>query len=78
MALDTKAWKYEGRLKSSWTRLIIPSRNFTEVRWRPFFFFRKYPIATHSPAVDNDKPFQGQLRSIIQQQAMKTYGQAQV
>jgi hypothetical protein len=23
---------YEGRLKSSWTRLIIPSRNFVDVR----------------------------------------------
>jgi hypothetical protein len=25
---------YEGRLKISWTRLITPSRNFVEVRWR--------------------------------------------
>jgi hypothetical protein len=24
--------KYEGRLQSSWTRLITPSRNFVEVR----------------------------------------------
>jgi hypothetical protein len=25
---------YKGRLKSSWTRLITPSRKFVEVRWR--------------------------------------------
>jgi len=25
-------WKYEGRLQSSWTHLITPSRNFVEVR----------------------------------------------
>jgi hypothetical protein len=29
--------KYEGRLKSSWTRLITPSWNFVEVRWRSLF-----------------------------------------
>jgi hypothetical protein len=28
---------YEGRLKSSWTHLITPSRNFMEVRWRSLF-----------------------------------------
>jgi hypothetical protein len=28
---------YEGRLKSSWTQLITPSRNFVEVRWRSRF-----------------------------------------
>jgi hypothetical protein len=28
---------YEGRLKSSWTHLITPSRNFVEVRWRSLF-----------------------------------------
>jgi hypothetical protein len=28
---------YEGCLKSSWTQLIIPSRNFVEVRWRSLF-----------------------------------------
>jgi hypothetical protein len=28
---------YEGRLKSPWTHLMIPSRNFVEVRWRPLF-----------------------------------------
>jgi hypothetical protein len=28
---------YEGRLKSSWTHLITPSRNFAEVRWRSLF-----------------------------------------
>jgi hypothetical protein len=28
---------YEGRLKSSWTRIITPSRNFVEVRWRSLF-----------------------------------------
>jgi hypothetical protein len=28
---------YEGRLQSSWTHLITPSRNFLEVRWRPVF-----------------------------------------
>jgi hypothetical protein len=27
----------KGRLQSSWTRLITPSRNFLEVRWRPLF-----------------------------------------
>jgi hypothetical protein len=30
-------WIHEGRLKSSWTRLITPSRNFVEVRWRSLF-----------------------------------------
>jgi hypothetical protein len=29
---------YEGRLQSSWTQLIIPSRNFVEVRWRSLFW----------------------------------------
>jgi hypothetical protein len=31
-----KTWKlkYQGSLKSSWTQLITPSRNFVEVRWR--------------------------------------------
>jgi hypothetical protein len=28
---------YEGRLQSSWTHLITPSRNFVEVRWRSLF-----------------------------------------
>jgi hypothetical protein len=28
---------YEGRLESSWTHLINPSRNFVEVRWRSLF-----------------------------------------
>jgi hypothetical protein len=28
---------YEGRLKSSWTHVITPSRNFVEVRWRSLF-----------------------------------------
>jgi hypothetical protein len=28
---------YEGRLQSSWPHLIIPSRNFVEVRWRSLF-----------------------------------------
>jgi hypothetical protein len=28
---------YEGRLKSSWTHLITPNRNFVEVRWRSLF-----------------------------------------
>jgi hypothetical protein len=32
-----KETKYEGRLKSSWTHLITPSRNFVEVRWRSLF-----------------------------------------
>jgi hypothetical protein len=35
---------YEGRLKSSWTRLITPSRNFVEVRWRSLF--RVPPLAS--------------------------------
>jgi hypothetical protein len=29
--------KYEGRLQSSWTYLITPSRNVVEVRWRSLF-----------------------------------------
>jgi hypothetical protein len=29
--------RYEGRLKSSWTHLITPSRNFVKVRWRSLF-----------------------------------------
>jgi hypothetical protein len=29
--------KYEGRLKSSCTHLITPSRNFVEVQWRSLF-----------------------------------------
>jgi hypothetical protein len=28
---------YEGRLQSSWTHLITPSRNFVEVHWRSRF-----------------------------------------
>jgi hypothetical protein len=28
---------YEGRLQSSWTHLITPSRNLVEVRWRSLF-----------------------------------------
>jgi hypothetical protein len=28
---------YKGRLQSSWTHLITPSRNFVEVRWRSLF-----------------------------------------
>jgi hypothetical protein len=28
---------YEGRLQSSWTHIISPSRNFVEVRWRSLF-----------------------------------------
>jgi hypothetical protein len=28
---------YEGRLQSSWTHLITPSRDFVEVRWRSIF-----------------------------------------
>jgi hypothetical protein len=36
--LTTPHRKYEVRLKSSWTRLIIPSRNFVEVQWRSLFW----------------------------------------
>jgi hypothetical protein len=33
-----KTWPlYEGRLQSSWTHLITPSRNIVEVRWRSLF-----------------------------------------
>jgi hypothetical protein len=35
---------YEGRLKISWNYLIIPSRNFVEVRWR--FLFEEPPLAS--------------------------------
>jgi hypothetical protein len=28
---------YDGRLKSSWTHFITPSRNFVEVQWRSLF-----------------------------------------
>jgi hypothetical protein len=28
---------YDGRLRSSWTHLITPSRKFVEVRWRSLF-----------------------------------------
>jgi hypothetical protein len=28
---------YEGRFRSSWTHIIIPSRKFVEVRWRSLF-----------------------------------------
>jgi hypothetical protein len=31
---DVFTLSYEGRLKSSWTQFITPSRNFVEVRWR--------------------------------------------
>jgi hypothetical protein len=34
---DIKSTIYEGRLWSSWTELIIPSRNFVEVWWRSLF-----------------------------------------
>jgi hypothetical protein len=34
----TDIGRYEGRLKSSWTDLITPSRNFVEVRWRSLFW----------------------------------------
>jgi hypothetical protein len=30
-------WSNKGRLKISWTHLIIPSRNFVEVWWRSLF-----------------------------------------
>jgi hypothetical protein len=30
-------YMYEGRLQSSWTNLITPSRNFVKVWWRSFF-----------------------------------------
>jgi hypothetical protein len=33
----TRDYKYEGRVQSSWTHLITPSRNFVEVRWRSLF-----------------------------------------
>jgi hypothetical protein len=32
-----RALTYEGRLQSSWTHLITPSRNFVEVRWLSLF-----------------------------------------
>jgi hypothetical protein len=35
---------YEGCLKSLWTRLITPSRNFVEVRWRSLF--RSTPVTS--------------------------------
>jgi hypothetical protein len=34
---DERVGEYEGRLKSSWTHLITPTRNFVEVRWRSLF-----------------------------------------
>jgi hypothetical protein len=43
---------FEGRLKSSWTRLITPSRNFVEVRWRSLFrstFLGKRCISYNAP-----------------------------
>jgi hypothetical protein len=35
--LIVAGFKYEGRLQSSWTHLITPSRKFVEVRWRSLF-----------------------------------------
>jgi hypothetical protein len=37
LRLEIVSSEYQGRLKSSWTQLITPSRNFMEVRWRSLF-----------------------------------------
>jgi hypothetical protein len=44
---------YEDRLKSSWTHLITPSRNFMEVRW--WSLFQVHPLASDS-ILDNAPP----------------------
>jgi hypothetical protein len=36
-AFDCEFIIYQGRLKSSWTRLITPGWNFVDVRWQPLF-----------------------------------------
>jgi hypothetical protein len=38
LSLEHKLFIFvRGRLQTSWTHLIIPSRNFVEVRWRSLF-----------------------------------------
>jgi hypothetical protein len=37
VGIQLGARKYEGSLRSSWPRLITPTRNFVEVRWRSLF-----------------------------------------
>jgi hypothetical protein len=46
--------KYEGRLKSLWTHLITPSRNFVELWWRSLFRSTSYnaPPTSRKHAAD--------------------------
>jgi hypothetical protein len=43
---------YEGCLKSSWTHLITPGRNFVEVRWRSLF--RSTSLGKHRNCMGRD------------------------
>jgi hypothetical protein len=54
--------KYEGSLKSSWTHLITPSRNFVEVRWRSLF--RSTSLASNAHLTTLHPLFENVLQTV--------------
>jgi hypothetical protein len=51
---------YEDHLKSSWTRLITPSRNLVEVRWRSLFrstFLGKQCASYNAPSTSRKRSY---------------------
>jgi hypothetical protein len=73
--------KYEGRLQSSWTHLIIPSRNFVEVRWRSPFrstSFGKRCTSHNSPPTSRKRAAgRWSLRNFLTRSSLFMVGKAQ-
>jgi hypothetical protein len=72
---------YKGRLRSSWTHLIPPSRNFVEVRWRSLFLSTSLgkrctsynaPLTSRKRAADR-----WSLRNFLPRSSLSVVGKAQ-
>jgi hypothetical protein len=74
-------WIYEGRLQSSWTHLITPSRNFVEVRWRSLFrstSLGKQCISYNAPPTSRKRASdRWSLRNLLPRSSLFMVGKAQ-
>jgi hypothetical protein len=69
---------HEGHLKSSWTHLITPSRNFVEVRWRSRFrstFLGKWCTSYNAPPTSRKRAAdRWSLRSFLPRSSLFVVG----
>jgi hypothetical protein len=72
---------YEGRLRSSWTHLITPSRNFVEVRWRSLFrstsLGKRYTSYNAPPNSRKTAADRWSLRNFLPRSSLFMVGKAQ-